>query len=133
MVPCVLPRRPRPRTLVTPSHSATFYRFFLPPAPNSPHGWSDSASAPACRSNSNRAPDPALEACAGLSTARLCGRPHCLVLAGLGGHLWRLAQPAAGGLLLRLRRGPYPRRLCQDVRAEEVRFAMVGHYLRQAS
>jgi len=122
--------RPRPRTLVIPSCPAPFYRFFLPPTPNSPHGCSYSTPQQAGCSNSNRAWDSALEAGVSLSPTRLYSRSRRLVLAGLGGHFWRATQSAAGGMLLRLRRGPCPRRLRQDVRAKEVRFAMVGHYLR---
>jgi hypothetical protein len=129
----------RSRTLVMHSVRAPFYRFFLRMAPHSLHGSSFSTSCSACLSASvsprfpERAQNAPVEARAGVFAARLHSGSGGVVVAGFGKQRRSLAQPGASRLLLRLRAGPCPRRVRQNVRAKEVCGALVGHQLCQAA
>jgi len=101
-----------------PFPAAGFYRFFLVSTPHFWHGppyysWM------------------ALEALPNFPGLRSSGRTGGLGMAALGRHLW-FAPRHTAGVLLRLRRIARARWMHEDVRAEEVRFAMVGYQLRQA-
>jgi hypothetical protein len=69
----------------------------------------------------------------GLRSAGLHRRFGGLVLASIGGHSGHAATRPGGGLLLLLRRSTRPRGLRQNVRDQEIRLALVGHYLRQTT
>lgn len=101
-----------------PLSCAPFYRFFVGSRPQFQYG-------PFYYS---LATYPAMAAGLNLFGSGLPGGFGGLGLASFGGYFRSLSQRVCG-LLLRLRRIPRARRLCQNVRAEEVRLAVVGHQL----